>query len=334
MLLRISALMVMMPPGCTQARQGYCRQQLNNPRKLCDIWNMSVDLVLLRRFEAVHRLGSFSRAAAELGLTHSAITKSIAVLEESWNVRLFDRTTRRVATTEAGRRLALAVPDLLAQAEAVRADVLAGDRQLHIICGPAVIDTIIPAALVGFRASHPEVRVHVETLPPDLAVEQLVRRRCQLLLFHATTIAGLPRRQPLHVEPLVSEPYVIVHRPGHPVADGDHALATLLGFDWAVAGFDPTYQAGLPAERRQQLQRQGFPQYRLLNQAACIALALAADVLTLLPASAAAPFIAAGRFATLPFPGGARFAIAAVTLPMMAADPVVAGFLDAVRCPD
>ena len=292
---------------------------------------MSVDLVLLRRFEAVHRLGSFSRAAAELGLTHSAITKSIAVLEESWNVRLFDRTTRRVAATEAGRRLALAVPDLLAQAEAVRADVMAGDRQLHIICGPAVIDTIIPAALVGFRTSHPDVRVHVETLPPDLAVEQLVRRRCQLLLFHATTVAGLPRRQPLHVEALVSEPYVIVHRPGHPVADGDHALSTLLGFDWAVAGFDPTYQAGLPTDRREQLRRQGFPQYRLLNQAACIALALGADVLTLLPASIAAPFIAAGRFAVLPFPGGARFAIAAVTLPIMAANPVVAGFLDAVR---
>ncbi len=294
---------------------------------------MSVDLVLLRRFEAVHRLGSFSRAAEELGLTHSALTKSIAVLEESWNVRLFDRTTRRVAATEAGRRLALAVPDLLAQAEAVRADVLAGDRQLHIICGPAVIDSIIPTALVGFRARHPGVRVHVETLPPDIAAEQLRRRRCQLLLFHTTTVAGLPRAEPLHVEQLVSEPYAIVHRPGHPAAQSDGTLATLLGFDWAVAGFDPIFQAGLPAVQRGALRRQGFPQYRLLNQAACIALALGADVLTLLPASIAAPFVADGRFAALPFPGDARFAIAAVTLPAMAANPVVASFLDAIRRP-
>jgi len=94
---------------------------------------MTAGLILLRRFEAVHHLGSFSRAAAELGLTHSAVTKSIAVLEESWNARLFDRTTRRVAATEAGQRLSLEVPDLLAQADAVRADVMAGDRQLHII---------------------------------------------------------------------------------------------------------------------------------------------------------------------------------------------------------
>lgn len=295
------------------------------------IWNMLVDLVLLRRFEAVHRLGSFSRAADELGLTHSALTKSIAVLEESWNVRLFDRTTRRVAATEAGRRLALAAPDLLAQAEAVRADVLAGDRQLHIICGPAVIDTIIPAALVGFRSRHPGVRVHVETLPPELALEQLASRRCQLLLFHATTVAGLPRARPLHVEPLVSEPYVIVHRPGHPGAGSDGTLATLFGFDWAVAGFDPVYQAALPAGQREALRRQGFPQYRLLNQAACIALALGADVLTLLPESVAAPFVADGRFAALPFPGGARFAIAAVTLPALAVNPVVASFLEAIR---
>ena len=43
---------------------------------------MSFDLNLIRRFEAVYRLRSFSRAAKELGMTHSAITKSIRTLEE------------------------------------------------------------------------------------------------------------------------------------------------------------------------------------------------------------------------------------------------------------
>ena len=68
---------------------------------------MSLDLVLIRRFEAVARLGSFSAAADEVGVTHSAMTKSIRTLEELWGVRLFERTTRSVVATAAGRRLGL-----------------------------------------------------------------------------------------------------------------------------------------------------------------------------------------------------------------------------------
>ncbi len=292
---------------------------------------MSIDLVLIRRFEAVHRLGSFSRAADELAVTHSAITKSIRTLEQSWKVRLFDRTTRTVVPTEAGRRLALAAPDLLAFSEGVKADVVAGEHQLNIVCGPAVIDTFIHGALLEFRTAQPNVRVHIETMPPEIACDQLIRRNAHLLLFHATTIEGLQRRKGLKVEKLVSEPYLAVFRRGHPVEQADPTLETILDFDWAVAGFDHSYQMGLPAEQRETLRRKGFPKYRVLNQSACIELALRADVLTLLPATAAAPYVRSGKFRFMPFPGGAKFSICAVSTTAGEPSKMLIAFIAATR---
>ncbi|HVW71487.1 MAG TPA: LysR substrate-binding domain-containing protein [Steroidobacteraceae bacterium] len=56
----------------------------------------------LRTFEAAARLLSFQRAAAELGVTQSAVSHQIAALEDFLKVKLFERLPRRVALTEAG----------------------------------------------------------------------------------------------------------------------------------------------------------------------------------------------------------------------------------------
>jgi len=292
---------------------------------------MSADLVLIRRFEAVHRLASFSRAADELSITHSALTKSIRTLEEQWDVRLFERTTRSVVPTEAGRRLALAAVDLIAQFDAVKADVVAGDRQLSIICGAAVIDTLIHGALAAFRTRHPLVSVTIETMPPDIACDRLVRRQAHLLLFHSTTVKALQPHKALRVERVVSEPYVMAFRPGHPVEQGDLSFDHILAFDWAVAGFDKAYQASLPKPLRDMFSHHGFPRYRVLNQSACIELAMRSDMLTLLPSTVAASLVADRRLRSLPFPGDARFAISAVTPVASAPSPTVIDFIAAVR---
>jgi LysR family transcriptional regulator, regulator for bpeEF and oprC len=60
---------------------------------------------LLQAFAEAAKIGSFARAARELGLTASAVTKSVRRLEEQMKVRLFHRTTRRVALTQEGEAL-------------------------------------------------------------------------------------------------------------------------------------------------------------------------------------------------------------------------------------
>jgi len=62
-----------------------------------------IDLNLVRAFVAVHESGSFSAAGERLGVPRSTISRAVAALEESLDVLLFHRTTRKVTTTAAGR---------------------------------------------------------------------------------------------------------------------------------------------------------------------------------------------------------------------------------------
>jgi DNA-binding transcriptional LysR family regulator len=63
-----------------------------------------MDRYLLRYFLAVAELGSFSKAAARVSVTQPTLSVGIAKLEEQVGARLFERTTRRVALTQAGAR--------------------------------------------------------------------------------------------------------------------------------------------------------------------------------------------------------------------------------------
>ena len=69
----------------------------------------------VRAFEAAARLGSMSRAAEELGVAQSTLSRSVASLEQSWGVRLFDRHGPMLSLTRDGERL---LPDARALCEA------------------------------------------------------------------------------------------------------------------------------------------------------------------------------------------------------------------------
>ena len=84
-----------------------------------------MDAADLRVFEAVARLGGINRAATELNTVQSNVTSRIRQLEDELGVRLFERLSRGVALTAAGRRLlpfAHKVRDLLVDARRVVVD--------------------------------------------------------------------------------------------------------------------------------------------------------------------------------------------------------------------
>jgi DNA-binding transcriptional LysR family regulator len=66
---------------------------------------MKENLNDLAAFVTVAREGSFTRAAAQLGVSQSALSQTVRGLEERLGLRLFTRTTRSVAPTDAGERL-------------------------------------------------------------------------------------------------------------------------------------------------------------------------------------------------------------------------------------
>ena len=120
------------------------------------------DLSALRLYTRVARLGSFSAAARECGLSQPQVSRSVAELEQELGVRLLSRTTRAVVPTEAGAAFLARVEPLLAglddAAQAVREG---GDlRGLLRISMPTSfgIRDVIPL-LADFAARHPQLRI-------------------------------------------------------------------------------------------------------------------------------------------------------------------------------
>lgn len=131
----------------------------------------------LRQFEhflAVVRTGSFTGAAREAHVVQSALSASVRKLESELGAPLFERTTRRVMLTEAGRALLPVANRVVADVEAARGEVSAvaglsrGTVSIGTIQALTVVD--LPRELGVFRTRHPGVRIHVrDGTVPELA---------------------------------------------------------------------------------------------------------------------------------------------------------------------
>ncbi len=285
-------------------------------------------LRLLRNFEAVYRLSSFSSAADELGLTHSAITKNIKTLEAEWGTLLFHRTTRNVVATEAAKKLYPRAVDLLADVASVRDSVMADEHEINIISGPMVIEEMVHPAIIKFAHRHPNVRINVMTMPPHIAAEELLQRRAHLLIYDTSSLAGLPHRDRMREISVIDEPYWMISRLGHPVESRPQTLEELVGYDWALAGYDRQFENSLPEEFSKLFRDNGIPKYRLLSKVACVELVKQSDLLTAAPRTAAQALAASGQVSAMPLPEQFRFSIIAAVLQDAPREPSVEHFIE------
>jgi len=121
-------------------------------------------LMALRCFEAAARHEHFSRAADELHLTHGAVSRAVRLLEDDLGVALFERRSRRVFLTDAGRKLAQAVHDglhLMRQAaNELRADAARAQRWV-LSCEPTLLMRWLMPRWPDFQAAYPGVEIHL-----------------------------------------------------------------------------------------------------------------------------------------------------------------------------
>lgn len=129
--------------------------------------NMTPDLHELDAFAAVARYRSFRKAAAERGVSASALSHALRVLEERLGMRLLHRTTRSVTPTEAGQRLLERLDPALREVADALADVTAlqaeptGTLRLNVPRPAARL--VLAPMLTGFVAKYPRVQVDVVT---------------------------------------------------------------------------------------------------------------------------------------------------------------------------
>ena len=129
-------------------------------------------LSALRAFEAVARLGSVVKAAAELHLTHSAISHQLRALEDTLGQQLFDRRGKRLAVKENGRVYAMQVRHALSDLSRATGSFLAQSREDELVIGtiPSFGAHWLVPRLPHFTAAYPELKI---SLRASLAVADL-----------------------------------------------------------------------------------------------------------------------------------------------------------------
>lgn len=120
----------------------------------------------LLAFVTVAREGSFTRAAARLGVTQSALSQAVSGLEARLKIRLLTRTTRSVSPTAAGERLVQTIghrfDDIVEELDALTAlrDKPAGT--VRITCGDHIIRTTLLPKLAPLLLEYPDIKVEFD----------------------------------------------------------------------------------------------------------------------------------------------------------------------------
>ena len=190
-----------------------------------------MELRHLEHFVAVAEERSFTRAAGRLHLVQSALSVSIRSLEAGLGARLFERTTREVALTDAGRVLLPEARRTLEAAASARAAVvgaqagLRGTLRLGMMQVISLVD--VGSLLARFHRERPLVDIMPKSAPGGSAeMTQGVR---QGTLDAAFVAASGPDQPGLVTTTLVSEPVLLACPPGHPLAARDSVSASELG---------------------------------------------------------------------------------------------------------
>ena len=159
----------------------------------------------------------FANAAQSMGLSSSAVSQLVAELEASLGFRLFDRHTRRVDLSSAGREFLGMVQSVLhhvRQAESAAADIRDRASGLVRVAAPLVLaGSVLPKAIAEFAENRPKVVIRIRDTPVDALVERITAGDVDLAV-------GPDRRGAAHVltTPVFDSPWVLWCSPQHALA--------------------------------------------------------------------------------------------------------------------
>ncbi|MBU7008240.1 LysR family transcriptional regulator [Phosphitispora fastidiosa] len=176
-----------------------------------------MELSQLRAFYEIARSGSFSKGAEKLHITQPALSRQIESLEKSVGISLFNRHSRGVYLSEAGRRLFEYVEQMLRLAD--EADRTLQELQgLHI--GKLSIGActtmgsyLLPTPLATFLKQHPNIEASLELGSSDEIAARAANRD-----FDLAFIAGIADPPGLCIEPILEDQILFLVCPDHPLS--------------------------------------------------------------------------------------------------------------------
>lgn len=193
----------------------------------------------LQAFITVAREGSFTRAAALLGVTQPALSQTITALENRMEIRLLTRTTRNVSPTAAGERLIQAIGNRFDEIEA-ELDMLTAMRDkpagtVRITCGPHILSSLLMPKLTPLLTAYPDIRLEFDA---NHGLRNIVADRFDAGVRMGDTIdkdmVAMPITPPLRMAAVASPDYF--HRHEAPQVPHDLLHHNCINMRQATAG--------------------------------------------------------------------------------------------------
>lgn len=240
-----------------------------------------MDIAKLRHVSALARHRNYTRAADALGITQSALTRSIQALENSLELRLFDRGRQGVAPTPAGQRLAREADDVLQRVRTLEKNMsLLARNEIGDVAfgmGPLPAAIVLAELLTHAARAHGGVRIRtavgsatdlLKSLQDDELEFVIVSRRMVQDSTHHSIVASLG-----WVE------LAVLVRPTHPLAgrrvsDRDLARFPVVGgspADKLGVRKDGTYQPTIMCDNYEALRKVTLESDALWIAARCLA---------------------------------------------------------------
>ena len=165
-----------------------------------------MELNHLRVFYEVAKSGRFTEAAARLHISQSALSRSVALLEESEGVKLFERSKRGVALTPVGLEVFRYCEELFQTVQKIT-DTCRGTREvcagpLRFATADHVIGNLLIPPLVAFRDEFPDVIPSAFIGTPDEIITTLLGTDCEFALLFAKVPSPQITYEPLREEPM------------------------------------------------------------------------------------------------------------------------------------
>lgn len=170
----------------------------------------------LKYFAEVARSGSLRHASEVFDIVPSAISRQIAQLEQQLGVTLFERSSRGMALTEAGRVLLEHVDDTDRRIGSLRrrlddlSELRRGTIRLAVV--EAVTNDFLPRTLARFAERHPGIEFHVSVCGTGDIAERLASNAAEVALAFNS-----PSRDDLVLRARIPQPLQLVCAPGHPL---------------------------------------------------------------------------------------------------------------------
>ncbi len=211
----------------------------------------------LDAFVTVAELLSFKAAGERLALTPSAVSQLVGELEQVLGFRVFERSTRQVGLSGAGREFLPSARQALEQMR--RAEVAAADVRsrsvgvVRVAAPPVIAAMLLPPLMAQYRLQQPRVNVHLH----DASVEALV----DLVATGEVDLAVGPDRacgDAVRAQVLFDSPWVLWCAPDHPLA----ARRTLR---WSTLRGVPLVASGRDHERNVDRMRLSLPEHERIT---------------------------------------------------------------------